>query len=781
MSTTSTPPWSAAKAKLVGNADATAASNQANQLLGTHADTTIYHGALASNFAATGSVNAWQLPLATQDADAPFVLPVGTTIGRVVIPLLPVGNGADLLVSLCQNNAGQPGAVITQTRIPASWITQLSAVTGIAQATSDPVISAYTGNPLAVAQFNRFTVGAPSPFITWPSAINVGGGETGGANGTSYQNYIIQIGGLDTTSTPTSGVYTIFIDGAGGISNPQSQPSFPVTSDGTGASIIATDASTGDLVLVMTGGSTTSGGTPNAGVYTAAFDNAVGSVGTWSPQTSLPTNLQNHGLATSNGYVYTIGGSTNGTNYRTDVSYAQVSNGQVSTWISGAPLPVSVQYPFVAALGNLLVVAGGVVTGGGQTNLVWYTSINPVTGATGQWVAGPTMDLLVGTNSAAPPTVTPHGLVTGVGLTFGITPDGIADAWYSSVGSIGSPLYQGLAPINEGQWMLYNLNPEFIPAVYTYQTVTLSTYLSVPLPATGLTTGGTYHILVQQRGGNLNDYLVLSAQAGGGGAVGQTLVSTRGAYTWSSYVNPDSSVSYLPFNVFDGTASGPPWHMWEDNGARVSTLVWATTPDQRILGICEATEITTALNSNTGFESGAIAPWTNSTAGTFTASQTQAYEGLWSGHVVPTGSAATAAVFSERMSCQPGQSVVVFGRVWATSLITANFSLSVNWYTLAGTLISTSSALVTIPATAWTPVTNTFTAPTTAYFCQIAPTESGTPAAGHDFYFDTAFLTIPGTAPQQSSVTEVTWSGTWPNAAWPVTGAFPPLGSVKLA
>lgn len=781
MSTTITPTWSAAEAKLIGNADAMAASGQVNQFLGTHADSTVYHGALVNNFAATGAVNAWQLPLTTQDADAPFILSTGTTVGRVVIPLLSVGNGADLLVSLCQNNAGQPGAVITQTRIPASWINQLSAVTGIAQAASNPVISQYTGNPLAVAQFNRFSLGHPSVFITWPTAINVGGGMTGGANGTSYQNYIVQIGGLNTGSVPTNGVYTVFLDGAGGIGNPMSQPTFPVNSDGTGASIIATETGSGDLTLVMTGGSTTSGGSPNAGVYTAAFNNAVGTIGTWSAQTSLPTNLQNHGLATANGYVYTVGGSTNGTNYRTDVSYAQVSNGQISAWTSGIPLPVAVQYPFVAALGNLLVVAGGLVVGGGQTNLVWYTSINPTTGVTGPWVAGPTMDLFVGTNSAAPPTVTPNGLVTGVGLSFGITPSGIADAWNASTGSIGSPLYQGMAPLDDGQWMLYNLNPEFIPAVYTYQAVNLSTYLSVPLPASGLTTGGEYHILVQQQGGDLNDYLVLSAQTGGGGSVGQTLVSTRNAYTWSSYTNPDSSVSYLPFSVFDNTASGPPWHMWEDNGARVSTMVWATTPDQRILGICEATEITTALNANTGFESGAIAPWTNSTAGTFTASQTQAYEGLWSGHVVPTGSAATAAVLSERMPCQPGQTVVAFGRVWATVSITANYSLSVNWFTLAGTPISTSSALVTIPAATWTPVANTYTAPTTAYFCQIAPTESGTPAAGHDFYFDTTFLTIPGTAPQQSSVTEVTWSGAWPNASWPITGAFPPLGSVTLA
>jgi excisionase family DNA binding protein len=85
------------------------------------------------------SLTAWGLQFSTQDIDMPVTL-TGTSIGHVTIPLLCVGNGADLLVSLCADNSGTPGATITQTRVPASWIHQLSAVSSVSVPSSQAPI-----------------------------------------------------------------------------------------------------------------------------------------------------------------------------------------------------------------------------------------------------------------------------------------------------------------------------------------------------------------------------------------------------------------------------------------------------------------------------------------------------------------------------------------------------------------------------------------------------------------------------------------------------------------
>ena len=119
-----TPQWNARHNGLLGDASAMANASDVNQLLGTHMQSEIYQGTAILTPAGSG-VNLWAVDLSRQDADQPFTMS-GTSIGRVVIPLLPVGNGADPLVSLCSDNAGVPGTVIQQTRVPASWIYQLS-------------------------------------------------------------------------------------------------------------------------------------------------------------------------------------------------------------------------------------------------------------------------------------------------------------------------------------------------------------------------------------------------------------------------------------------------------------------------------------------------------------------------------------------------------------------------------------------------------------------------------------------------------------------------------
>src|SRR5581483_12012970 len=93
------PPWSAARSGLLGDTGAVDASAQINQFLSTHPMTVLYAGNSILMPNGSGGT-AWQYHLDSYDLDQPFTMS-GTSIGRVVVPLLAVGTGADLVVSLC--------------------------------------------------------------------------------------------------------------------------------------------------------------------------------------------------------------------------------------------------------------------------------------------------------------------------------------------------------------------------------------------------------------------------------------------------------------------------------------------------------------------------------------------------------------------------------------------------------------------------------------------------------------------------------------------------------
>jgi hypothetical protein len=285
MATTSTPAWAAAQAGVLGSAGATAASAQINQLLGTHADSVVYQG--SSVVAQNGSgYTAWQLQSSTLDIDQPFTMS-GTTIGRVVLPLLAVGAGADLLVSLCADNgSGLPGAMVRQTRIPASWIYQLSAVAGVAGPSGSTPTTVYTGNALAVAQFNALSCQFGTEAL-WAYPAPTGGSVATSPTAAYYGNYMIQIGG-SLGGAAVANAFTMAYNTTGILSQAVPQSAFPTTTDGTGKATVALDASTGSPTIVVTGGSTTYLGSSGSAVYAATFDDTTGTIGSWSATGSPP-------------------------------------------------------------------------------------------------------------------------------------------------------------------------------------------------------------------------------------------------------------------------------------------------------------------------------------------------------------------------------------------------------------------------------------------------------------------------------------------------------------
>lgn len=226
-----TPAWSAPRSGLLGDTGATNAAAAINQLLGTHAISVLYQGSAVVSPNGSGG-SAWRYHLDTYDLAQPFTVS-GTTIGRVVVPLLAVGNGADLIVSLYTNNSGVPGTLVNSVRIPASWISQLSVVSGAAGPSSQPPVIQYTNSPLALAQFNSFHMG-PTTLTNWSYPTVFPGFSIVDGAQNYYGNYFVVVG-AQNGSTYVNNVYTIAYDMQGNLASAIPQPAFPVASGGSNA------------------------------------------------------------------------------------------------------------------------------------------------------------------------------------------------------------------------------------------------------------------------------------------------------------------------------------------------------------------------------------------------------------------------------------------------------------------------------------------------------------------------------------------------------------------
>src|SRR6185312_1308362 len=490
MATTTTPIYSAPHNGLIGDASATAGAGQVNQFLGTHGITALYQGNPILTPNGSGA-SAWKRDLSSTDIDQPFTMS-GTAIGRVQIPLLPVGGGADLLVSLCADNAGVPGTVLQQARIPANWIYQLAAVSGIAEGTS--FSTQLTGNPLAVAQFNG-TIMEASLTTPWPYPYTT---STAAPSATYYGNYMVQIGGV-AAGAALSAVFTIPYTQSGAtaaLSQAIPQAAFPTTNDGSGKTCAVIDAVTQAPVIVTAGGSTSFFGTPSGAVYTASIDPTTGQLSAWSTQTSLPYAVQNQATCSYNGYVYVLGGIPNpGGDPINTVSYAQVQNGQITAWNAGTPMPVATQLSFVTAMQGFLFLMAGEALAGNVTS-VWYAPIHS-DGSLGAWVPGPSLPVAIGnlnntvfSNNSMIYVTSDTDTLFGLG----VCATGPAAAWSSS-GNLLS-IFNGAIDQGNGTVLILGLRT----SNYVTFPIALTPYISAPLPATGLTNGATYHILMQQQG-----------------------------------------------------------------------------------------------------------------------------------------------------------------------------------------------------------------------------------------------------------------------------------------
>jgi len=89
--------------------------------------------------------------------------------------------------------------------------------------------------------------------------------------------------------------------------------------------------------------------------------NPDGSVGTWISTTSLPLAIYDHESFVFNGYLYVVGGTTQGTPYTSDkIYYAEIqTNGTIGEWLTTADMPIYEASLGCAVYHDTVYVAGG--------------------------------------------------------------------------------------------------------------------------------------------------------------------------------------------------------------------------------------------------------------------------------------------------------------------------------------------------------------------------------------------------------------------------------------
>lgn len=765
------PNYSAARNGVLGDISAVDASAQINQFLGSHGVTPIYAGTqiLTPNGPGLGDttpISFWRYHLDGTDYDQPFTMS-STAIGRVSVPALPVGAGADLIVSLCLDSAGSPGAPIATTRIPAAWITQLAAVAGVAGPSSALQLSTPASAPLATPQFNALMFGEGISY-NWTPPAPTSSGAIVNPVAIASGNYMVMVGGSIGTGGAAN-VYTAPWDGGSILGAAVSQPSLPEP-------LALTALMANSTTLITAGGATTTFSGLVSSVYSAGWNPTTGQVSAWSQQTALPQAVAGAFGAATDTAVYVVGGQNGTPSVLSTVYWSTISNGQISSWNTGPPLPVALKGAFVTIIGNYLVVVGGYPTVSitSASTALYYAVIN-ADGSLNPWQSGPPMPYGVGNQNSGYLVWNAEGLTViggynGVSLgteiqnlSFGPNGPGV---W--SLITLAGPGGNAEFLIGPGQWQVFSLYSTSYATAPQYQVP----QISVPLPASGLTNGATYHILMRQAGGDLNDYLRMPSQFQA--FPGNPTVQSRASSGGSSWT-PDTSGNAVPITIYNQVASGQPIHLLSDSGASHTMMVNTTTPDGTLLGVLEATaQPGPVLNINSTFTNGTT-PWTV-TGGTLTQSTAHTRGNLpAAGLLTPSGTDALSFIESDQVAVLQSHDYTASAWLYSPTGY-ASCAVNINWHDSSGAFLSRVTGTVTsVPATTWTQLVTTSTGgiPASAAFASIIVVESGTPPATAVLYLYATIQDVSG--PMLAEVSQINYTGSWPAAI------SAPLGVTPLA
>ncbi|WAL67156.1 hypothetical protein ORV05_05030 [Amycolatopsis cynarae] len=726
--------WQAAHNGFPGDYSAADASAQINQFLGTHPSSEVWHGTRIVDCAAWNELQQWG-SLSAQDISQPFVLPAGSTsIGRIMLPVTPIGKGDDLLVSLWTDNAGVPGTQLASTVVPAKWFTAQAAIAangGLVGATS----------PLQTSLVNCLRPGY-LVYQNWrPPATSPNGYAISGA-ALSVGNFGVVIGGFDSsTNNNVSTVYSIQYLGNGALGAPIPQTSLPQALSNLCA------AATADGTIIVAGGRATSAvSSMTATVFASQLNANAGSVGSWSTQTSLPAPRDSGALVSWGQFVYYIGGlDTTGTSQAT-VYWAQVQNGQVGAWKTGPSLPGPLDSMAAGVVDGQIIVTAGNNSVAGVKNTTtyiaplnsdgsvvgWFNASAPLPAAVSSvsGVALPGVGLVFsgGLNSAAGFDTTLHSLTVSPTTGVSVVKTSVA----TGSGQYGYPLVAFQR--GDGNWDTFTL---FSNAVW-WVTYFHTPDIPIPLPVTGLTGGATYHVMLQQRGQDPNNYLTFDLSYS---SLSTILTSNRWAYSWANAGNGFS----LPIEVWDNSVPGdvPRLHgLWEDSDSRATALQIANGGNGRLIGAVDAVQIgPTLMNANSTFETG-IANWGPITGGTAAWSSTVAHSGTHSMQLTPDGVSIYTAAECEPEPVTPGEFITAKAWAYFTNAVTNHYVIVLYWWGATGShLYGSVGPYFSASAATWTQASFSAVVPQGAAYASMHIKLDGTPAASQIWYIDDATLT----------------------------------------
>lgn len=756
--------------------DATQSAAHVNQLLGAHPGETIYNGAQIATPLHGGQNFTWFAPGENVDVSQPFTMS-GTTIGRVAVPLLPVDNGSDVLVTLCPNSSGSPNlnAPIASTRVPAAYLAQVAATTGLSQ-----------GGPLATELNNQtfLTGGLATPAYA-PPAID-GGGVSPFSAYTSDSGYLITVGGRQTSGAGNSlpNVATTLYAGGNTINPPVPQPSLPV-----GLELTTPVVCNGSLVAL--GGFAAAN---SATVYTASWDGTTGTVGSWSNQTPLPQVTNKAAGAAFGQFIYCVGGITGTTPEvnTTAVWLNTVTNGQVgATWSALNPLPVAISAGFACVIGGWLILVGGDDPAFNVLTSTYYAKINPNDGSIGPWLTGPVMPTEADAGNVGFDFAVAGDYIICIGggiaqpvMTLPVTANGPGPFWRQSdwINPTGFQNFT-VTPVDNGDGSFGLMVLEAAGSTITAATTTMTPVpmISVPLYATGLTNGTTYHIVIQtveseSASDSTSVGLIDSAGTGVTPAYpSSALKSSRYSGSWSAI----ASGSCVPMQLFDASVKGQPIHTWKEPDPQFNVAQrWGSllyNGQGLLYGVAELTQQPNlALNANPAFTTG-VSPWTPVNA-TLVQSNAQTHGGFpFSGLLTPVGGNNLAYADSGLFplpQTQYGSAQWVYVTGWFYSPNgSSHFALQVNWFDSAQTYVQTSShGTTTLPAATWTQVTQRFQVPANVFFGAINPSLSNFPLVTDTLFINDCYAVMtPETVSTLTGVYEINYSTTAPNVPMGVT------------
>jgi hypothetical protein len=545
--------------------------------------------------------------------------PTGASISRLMVPLLnntlEQGGGlaADVLIEIyATSSAGAPtGSALASTMIPREHIAALAPMEGglAGNPTATPyTVQVLTNNPgtdlsaspttLASARFGSMAGQSPDAWVT-------GGGTLDGANINALCVYALWNGtGLDP-----------WLPG----------PPLPApTQYGT----ICAEPLSDTFFLIGGAQNTTVTGAASAGpcafVYLATVSGGL--LSAWQESVGLPVNLWQHAACGYNGYIYVVGGVTDGAATVTNPSvfWAQVQNGQIASWNTGIPFggaggaggggEAPVRARLVAVNGHL-ILTGGVDVSNNPSGT--YISKIQGDGSPGPWkplfsgtsylgtgvasettgpavaVAGDTLISVCGWNAGLAPTTYAAGLTVGtdgdVGMGGFLIPQWTSFAGSESfaacfVSNFFGPDLAGVATT----YSFFRLNNAQSPAAS--MGVQIQPMVPVPFPFQTTGTTPSYAIAFTPQptaypGGSGGQGFIAYAINGGNGI---SLYARLGLGSWINTPGVPRTWPVIPYGVLSGGIAtvGRPLHFIEDgaipNNTYTTVLYSSQGPVKRI-------------------------------------------------------------------------------------------------------------------------------------------------------------------------------------------------------